>query len=127
MQQARRAEKEQALFYRALAAHAEQAGDAAAVEDLNGLLADEQHHLSRLTARLLEADQPLPDLSDVQAPPVSYPDWHGQARAREQAEIELYEEMSRLQPDPDTAALIQDILRVEQHHALALGGKYTNA
>ena len=47
-------EKAQTLFYRALAAQAIAAGDDDASERLNDLHADEQHHLSRLTARLLE-------------------------------------------------------------------------
>ncbi len=54
LEEARAAEKEQALFYRALAAEAERRGDAALSERYNELHADEQHHLARLTARLLE-------------------------------------------------------------------------
>ena len=127
LQQARRAEKEQALFYRALAALAEQVGHVQTAEDLNGLLADEQHHLSRLTARLLEADQALADLRDVQVPAAEYADWQTQARSREQAEIERYERLQRLELDPVTAALIQEILRAEENHARTLGGKYMSA
>src|SRR5690606_27127888 len=67
---ARAAEKEQALFYRALAALAEERGDTALSERLNGLHADEQHHLSRLTARLVELNEPLADLSHVASPAV---------------------------------------------------------
>jgi len=53
LHEARAAEKEQAAFYRRLAAEAEALGDDALAERLNGLHADEQHHLSRLTARSL--------------------------------------------------------------------------
>ncbi|MGH7471816.1 MAG: ferritin family protein [Longimicrobiales bacterium] len=127
LQQARRAEKEQALFYRALAACAEQAGDDQAAEDLNGLLADEQHHLSRLTARLLEADQSIANLNDVRAPAVAYPEWQPLARAREQAEIERYETLVRLELDTLTAALITEIVAAEREHARTLGGKYMSA
>ena len=127
LQRARRAEKEQALFYRALSARAEDAGDVRAVEDLNGLLADEQHQLSRLTARLLEADEMIEDLNDVSAPSVEYPAWQSQARAREQQEIERYQQLAALGPDPETAALIAEIVAVEHQHARTLGGKFMSA
>jgi rubrerythrin len=127
LQEARRSEKAQALFYRALAAEAELAGDAPTAEDLNGLHADEQHHLSRLTARLIEAEQQVADLSDVQTPDAPYPDWQETARLREQAEIECYEKLTRLEPDAATAELIGEIIAVERKHADTLGGKYMNA
>jgi rubrerythrin len=127
LQEARRSEKAQALFYRALAAQAELAGDVQTAEDLNGLHADEQHHLSRLTARLIEADQQLADLADVQTPEIVYPDWQQLARARELAEIECYERLALLEPDGATAELIEEILAVERKHAETLGGKYMNA
>jgi rubrerythrin len=127
LQQARRAEKEQALFYRALAAQAEQANDWQAAEDLNGLQADEQHHLSRLTVRLLEMDQPIAELHDVRSPPVAYSDWRPVARARELEEIERYERLALLEPDAATAALIAEIVTAEREHARTLGGKFMNA
>ncbi len=127
LQQARRAEKEQALFYRALAARAEQAGDAQIADDLNGLHADEQHHLSRLSVRLLEADQQLSDLNDVVVPEVVYPEWQTWARAREQLEIQRYRRLATCELDAATAALIEEILAVERKHAQFLGGKYMSA
>ena len=63
LEQARAAEKAQALFYRALAAEAEARGNERLSERLNELHADEQHHLSRLTARLLELGATPDDLS----------------------------------------------------------------
>lgn len=45
IESARAAEKSQALFYRALAAEAEERGDAPLSERFNDLHADEQHHL----------------------------------------------------------------------------------
>ena len=54
LQEGRQRERAQALFYRILAGEAEVSGDQAAAERLNELLADEQHHVSRLTARILE-------------------------------------------------------------------------
>src|SRR4051812_11687659 len=50
---ARSHEKQQALFYRALAVAAEATDEATLAERLNELHADEQHHFSRLSARLL--------------------------------------------------------------------------
>ena len=127
LQDARRAEKQQALFYRALAAAAEEAGHADAAEDLNGLHADEQHHLSRITVTLVEANAELDELSAAEPPPVSYPDWQDHARAREEAEISRYETLLTLQPDEATAALLTEILAVERKHAERLGGKYMSA
>ncbi|MGH7506979.1 MAG: hypothetical protein ACRELX_15085, partial [Longimicrobiales bacterium] len=87
---AREAEKLQSLFYRALAAAAEVAGNTDDAERLNGLLADEQHHLSRLSARLLELGERLADLSAARAPDARYPDWEDGARAREADEVARY-------------------------------------
>ena len=127
LQEARRAEREQALFYHALAAHAEEAGDNSALEDLSGMHADEQHHLSRLSVRLLELDQTLADISDVRAPAVTYPEWQPLARAREQRELEQYRSLASLDLDAPTAALIAEIIDVEQQHAQFLGGKFMSA
>ena len=127
LQDARRAEKQQALFYRALAAAAEEAGHAEAAEDLNGLHADEQHHLSRITVTLVEASAALAELGATERPPVSYADWKDHARAREEAEISRYETLLTLDLDENTAALISEILAVERKHAERLGGKYMSA
>ena len=125
--EARRAEKEQALFYRALAAQAEDANDAALAEDLNGLLADEQHHLSRLTVRLLELDQQVENLDQLRAGTLELEGWRDAATAREAAEIARYEHLLQLPLDPETAALISGFLEIERKHASTLGGKYMEA
>jgi rubrerythrin len=127
LQDARRAEKAQALYYRALAAKAEDAGDEQAEEDLNGLHADEQHHLARITVRLVEAKAAVDDLKDVPIPTSIYPDWQEHASAREEAEIARYEALLKLALDEGTAALVQEMLAVERKHAESLGGKYMSA
>ncbi len=123
---ARRAEKEQALFYRALAAEAEERGDAALSERLNELHADEQHHLSRLTARLLEHGETLEDLADVRPPAVSADGWEAVARGREEDEVRRYDALLAGATGYD-AALLREIAETERHHAEELGGKWTPA
>src|SRR5688572_5551619 len=95
MHAARLAEKEQALFYRGLAAAAEDVADADLSERLNGLHADEQHHLSRLTVRLVELNEAVTDLGATAAPPASLEEWESEARRREEAEIARYETLLR--------------------------------
>lgn len=124
---ARVAEKEQALFYRALATAAEDANDAALAERLNYLLADEQHHLSRLTVRLVELAQPLEDVHDLRAPAVSLDRWEAAARVRERAEVDRYEELLALALDTRTRAMILEIVEAERGHATELGGKWMEA
>ena len=126
LQRAREAEKEQAVFYRALAA-AEARGDAALAERFNDLHADEQHHLSRLTARLLELEAAPHDLP-AESPPYGLDGWEDAAAARERGEVVRYEGMlERARPDEHTAALLREILDTERHHAAELGGKWTTA
>lgn len=124
---ARRAEKEQALFYRALALHAEEADDAVTAERLNGLHADEQHHLSRLTARLLELDQSMEDLPSSAPRGTSLDNWQGNARKREREEIARYESLLRLPLDAKTSAMIREFLEAERRHETELGGKWMAA
>lgn len=127
LQQAREAEKKHALFYRALAAAAEERGNAALAERFNELHADEQHHLSRLTARLLELGAALPELSNAPSG-ADLEGWEGAARLREEAEVSLYEAvLARADLDMKTAALLRDIVNTERHHAAELGGKWTAA
>lgn len=122
----RRVEKEQALFYRALAAEAEQS-DSALAQRFHDLHADEQHHLSRLTARVLElGGRPL-DLASVTTEPANLADWKSAVVAREATEIALYRELLALAADPVTRELLQEIHAVEEHHAAELGGKWTMA
>jgi rubrerythrin len=127
LQDARRAEKEHALFYRALAAAAEARGDAALGERLNELHADEQHHLARLTARLLELGA-LPDALSSSAAEAALDGWEDAARRREQGEVARYEGMlAGGGADGRTEALLREILDTERHHAAELGGKWTAA
>jgi rubrerythrin len=127
LEEARAAEKEQALFYRALAAAAEARGDAELSERLNELHADEQHHVSRLTARLLELEAPLADLSHVAAERADGGSWEAAARIREQGEVLRYQRMLDGEMDGATRALLEEILDAERHHAEELGGKWTQA
>lgn len=127
LEAAREAEKAQALFYRALAAEAEGRGDAVLSERFNELHADEQHHLSRLTARLLELGAPLADLAHVTPERVGLDGWEAAARVREEAEVRRYEALATAEMDAQTAALVAEILDTERHHAEELGGKWTAA
>ena len=124
---ARAAEKEQALFYRNLTGQAEDRGDAVAAERLNGLLADEQHHLSRITARMLELGQVVEDLGDMAVPAVSLDGWEDVARERELIEVARYETLLGAQLDDVTRGLIDDILTAERNHCRELGGKWMMA
>ncbi len=127
LQRAREGEKEQALFYRALAAAAEERGDAALAERFNELHADEQHHLSRLTARLIELEASPHDLSPP-APPFGLDGWEDVAEARERGEVARYEALlEHAGLDDHSAALLREILDTERHHAAELGGKWTTA
>lgn len=124
---ARAAEKEQALFYRNLTGQAEDAGEAVLAERLNGLLADEQHHLSRLTARLLELSQAVDDLAGTEPPAADLSSWQTIARDRELVEIARYELMLEAELDDATRGLVEDILDTERNHERELGGKWTMA
>jgi rubrerythrin len=129
LQDARRREKEQTLFYRALAAVAEGAGDVALVEALNELHADEQHHLSRLTARLLELGaelEPLPVTLAAALPDLGA--WAPVAREREQAEVDRYRDVLASEAlDPHTRELVVEILESERNHRDHLSGKWMSA
>jgi phosphoheptose isomerase/rubrerythrin len=124
---ARAAEKQQALYYRALAAAAEDRGDTDLSERLNGLHADEQHHLSRLTVRLVELNEPVEALDDQRAPAVELEGWEAAARRREHDEVERYERLLRQELDGKTRALLEQFVVVERSHAEALGGKWMGA
>jgi rubrerythrin len=127
LEEARRAEKEQALFYRGLASEAEQRDDAELAARFHDLHADEQHHLSRLTARLIEMGEKPADLADVRAGPVDSPGWEAEAHAREDAEIRRYESLLAGTLDEHTREIVAEVLEVERHHARELGGKWTMA
>jgi rubrerythrin len=128
LHEARALEKEQALFYRVLSAQAEEQGNLEDVEALNGLLADEQHHLSRLSVRLVELGEELAPLTDLhQESETVYANWQDVARIRERKEIARYEEMLELDLDGETARMIEGFLQAERQHEKHLGGKYTDA
>jgi rubrerythrin len=127
LEAARAAEKAQALFYRALAAEAENRGDDALSERFNDLHADEQHHVSRLTARLLELGAGLADIADLRGETVGMDGWEAAAAPREHAEVQRYEQLLQDPMDAETRALIEQILDTERHHAAELGGKWTTA
>lgn len=127
LQECRAAEKEQALFYRALAAAAEERGDAGLSERFNELHADEQHHLSRLTARLLELGASPAELGHLRGTPAALEGWEAAAAERESAEVARYESLPLAELDGTTAALVREILDTERHHARELGGKWTPA
>ena len=125
--ESREREKTQTLFYRALAAKAQTAGDLAGAEDLNELHADEQHHLSRLTARLLELGGSPSDLRDRAVPAAPYPRWKDTARDRELEEVSWYLEVLESPLDPETRRVIEEILSSERMHILELAGKWMPA
>ena len=125
--ESRRREKAQTLFYRNLAAEAELALDEETSERLNELHADEQHHLSRLTARLIELGGAPRDLRDVTAPSGSLTGWEANARARERDEVAWYERVLEAPLDPSTRAVIVEILDSERHHVAELRGKWMSA
>jgi rubrerythrin len=120
-------EKVQTLFYRALAAQAAATGDEGATERLNDLHADEQHHLSRLTARLLELGHAPRDLSGLAARADALEGWEARARMREAEEVRWYEATTRLALDPTTHAVLSEILASERHHERELRGKWMSA
>ncbi|HEX6694880.1 MAG TPA: ferritin-like domain-containing protein [Longimicrobiales bacterium] len=124
---ARAAERSQALFYRALATMAEAIEDAELAERLNGLHADEQHHLSRLSARLLELGERLVDLGPPDLPEVGLEAWEKLAREREQVEIDRYDALLQQDMDGETREMIESFARAERHHAASLGGKWMDA
>ncbi|HSK19768.1 MAG TPA: ferritin-like domain-containing protein [Longimicrobiales bacterium] len=127
LHEARLAEKRQALFYRALAAAAEEANAVDLSERMNGLHADEQHHLSRLTVRLVEFGEPVADLGAEPAPAVDLDSWEGVARASEEDEIERYEQLLAEALDERTRTMIEEFLTAERSHASVLGGKWMGA
>lgn len=124
---ARLAEKRQALFYRALAAAAESANDDALSERMNGMHADEQHHLSRITVRLVEFGEAVADLGAEPGLVVQLAGWERIARARELEEIARYERLLKRRLDARTRAVIDEFLVAERAHADELGGKWMEA
>jgi rubrerythrin len=131
LEECRTREKAQTLFYRRLAARAETGGRAELVERFNDLHADEQHHLSRLTARILElGGEPADPRPEAPAGPDSedgLEGWEELAREREGEEVGWYESLEGRDTDPRTAELFSEILDSERHHRDRLGGKWMSA
>jgi rubrerythrin len=126
--EARRREKERTRLYRSRAAAAEEAGDAVASERLNGLHADEQHHLSRLTARILELGGVPEELPGGLMDGVDLEGWEADARREEEAEVAYYESLlTERQLDGTTRGILEEILDSERHHLDHLGGKWMPA
>lgn len=123
----RERERAQTRFYRALAAQAELEQRIDVAERLNALHADEQHHLSRLTARLLELGVKPSDLPAGATEDVDLDSWETRARAREAGEVGWYEEMLERAVDAQTRALFEEILASERRHRDELGGKWMPA
>lgn len=126
LREARRREKGQAAFYRRLAAAADEAGDAGAAERLNELLADEQHHLSRITARLLEMGDTPPEV-EAGTGSAKLQGWETEARAREAGEVAFYKGALSRPLDGRTREVLQEILESERRHREELGGKWMTA
>lgn len=127
LQEGRKRELEQALFYRFLSGDAEDSGDEGEAERLNELLADEQHHVSRLTARILELGAKPDDVGrDVPEVP-SLGDWEGVARDREAEEVAWYEAALQRVDDPATLQILRGILASERQHLDHLAGKWMPA
>jgi rubrerythrin len=125
--EARRLEKAQTLFYRSLAAEAEDRGLASESERLNELHADEQHHLSRLTARVLELGGDPEDLRGGLGA-VELDGWEERARQREDQEIDFYQTlMDEGVLDEETRAVVEEIAESERQHRRHLGGKWMSA
>ena len=126
-----RRERAQARFYRALSARAEEAGRPEEAERLAALHADEQHHLARLTARILElggSPESAEEISRVPAPGETDLDqWEAVARRREGEEVEWYREFLDRRLDEPTRALVREILESEEKHARELAGKWMSA
>lgn len=127
LERCRRAAREQAVFYRRLASEAELRDDGDLAQRLHDLHADEQHHLSRLTARLIELGQQPADLGAVRAPAPGLDEWEPIAREREEEEVRRYEALLQEEMDDRTRTVVEEILGVERNHARELGGKWTVA
>lgn len=127
LEEGRLREKRQTLYYRALAAEAESSDRPTDSERLNELHADEQHHLSRLTARVLELGGAPGDLRTVAAPEASLDGWEAVARRREADEIGWYEGLLERRLDDTTRGVVAEILESERHHHEELRGKWMSA
>jgi rubrerythrin len=127
LEEGRRREKAQTLFYRSLAARAEREGAVDVAERLNALHADEQHHLSRLTARVLELGGEPREIASGPSETLESESWEDAAREREAEEVAWYRKALEESLDQETTALLREILESEEHHSRELGGKWMSA
>tara|TARA_B100001123_G_scaffold19809_5_gene22050 strand:+ start:7520 stop:7906 length:387 start_codon:yes stop_codon:yes gene_type:complete len=127
LEESREREKTQTMYYRVLAADAAAGEDAEATERLNDLHADEQHHLSRLTARVLELGHVPRDLSALAVSAGELDGWEEEAREREAEEVRWYEAVTGLDLDEATLVVLGEILVSERHHLRDLRGKWMSA
>ena len=89
--------------------------------------ADEQHHLSRLTARLLELGGTPVDLPGG-LQDLSLEGWEAEASQREDREIEFYDGFLEAEyVDAETRELLAAVLESEHQHRRHLGGKWMSA
>ncbi len=123
----REREKAQTSFYRRLAARAEKGGEEEIAERLNALHADEQHHLSRLTARLLELGKRPQELPPPAPDEVGLEAWEREAQEREENEVAWYRQVLTRELDFRTREVMTEILESERAHARELGGKWMSA
>ena len=127
LESCRERERAQTRFYRSLAAEAELRDEPGVAERLNALPADEQHHLSRLTVRLLEfgvRPRELPPGADDNP---GLEGWEARARARESGEAIWYQDLLDGEVDAGARRLLEDILESENRHRDELGGKWMPA
>lgn len=127
LERCRERERAQTRYYRGLAAEAELEERPDLTERLNELHADEQHHLSRLTARILELGGQPQELAGGSGPEASLAVWENTARRREADEVEWYETLLGESLDAETRALFEEILASERRHKDVLGGKWMPA
>ena len=106
---------------------AELAGDDTLSERFNALLADEQHHLSRLTARILELGGTPDEFGEPLPLPSTLEGWEESARLREEEEVSWYVEAMARGLDHKSGDILQEILDSERRHAQELGGKWMSA
>ncbi len=127
LQEARRRELGQAAFYRLLSGDAAHGGDTEVAERLNELLADEQHHVARVTARILELGGTPEGGEAVPRVAPSLEAWEAEARRREEDEVAWYEDVLDAVEDPGTRSILSEILESERHHREGLAGKWMPA
>jgi rubrerythrin len=127
LQESRRRERDQTVFYRALASRAEEAKDDPAAGRIQALLADEQHHLARISARILELGGTPARLPEPVLPDLHIVGWEDDVRSRELGEVEWYVAALEEELDPETRKLLGEILESERRHARELNGKWMSA